>query len=352
MTDSFSKTVRTLLVLFGLVLALCILIPAGLIYDSLEQQQESYLRSRIAGLAARLEGLPLSGSRLDLQAVLQREEPLLLRLGLYDRRSLAAAGTETDPASGQAAAHRAVVPYQTPRGVAYAELELARGEVESLADDARLAAMFPALGGVLVFCLAMGAAWSIGRAQAIATATAELAAKVRLEKFSAAIAKEVEAAALPPPAVEQASTALAAIEPTRLQLLAAELTLFASSPAPVYAMVDAAALVNSIRPKLQDVELTLDGEPGTAFRADQALLGEALLRVVKLKSESQPGAAVRVELVRLKPEGVAIRVTGGAALSDPGPLALATARKLMGLMAGTIETALPDGAAELRLGAS
>lgn len=349
--DSLSKTVRPVLVVSGLGLALLILIPSGLIFDSLEQQQDAYLRSRIAALAARMETLPPSGSRLDLQSTLQREEPLLLRLGLYDRRALtdgsAPQPDESAPSGDESPPHRAVVPYQTPRGTAYAEFELAHGEVETLADQARLAAIFPAAGGVLVFLLAVGAAWAAGRIHTQASEAAERAAALRFDQISAAIAKEVETAALAPPPEAEPSTALAAPQPSPIQKLAAELTLLASSPTPVYTMVEPAALVDSLRPKLEGVELVLAPEPAPAsFPTDQALLGEALVRIVAAKA---PESEVRLDFLAPSPGTVAVRVTGGAPLAEPGPVPLATARKLLAILNGTLDTALPGGAAEIRL---
>ncbi|MDX1979294.1 MAG: hypothetical protein SFV51_03435 [Bryobacteraceae bacterium] len=166
-----------MLVLAGMALAATILIPAGLIYDDLDRQQRIHVQGKVSALAARLETLPVNESRSRLQEILQREEPALRRLGLYDRR------VEPPPVSEQdePQPYRAVVPYRTARGMSIAEFELGLTEVDAIAESSRQFAAVAAIGGVLVFLLSLYGYWGAGR-------FAEAQFQSRIETIGASLA--------------------------------------------------------------------------------------------------------------------------------------------------------------------
>lgn len=324
-----------------------ILIPSGLIYDDLERQQELYYRSKVAALTARLETLPPGASRSEWQNALQREEPLLTRLGLYDRRVFDDVQEVSDSSEPQP--FRAVVPYQDGRGTVFAEFQLARGQPEMLVEAARAASLVSAAGGVLVFVLGLFGAWGAGRLKTVGRAEAELEHNARIETISAVLAKEFEAAAgalnaLPEPE----STELVPYPKARAERVAAELSLLSSTPTPAIAAVDSAALVGWVRQRAENVKLVA-GSEALRFASDPNLLGEAVLRLVRNAAEAKPEGEVRIDFISPKPNAVTIRVSDSAAKGAVGAgLTLPVARKLVSALGGTVS--IEEGApAEIRL---
>lgn len=290
MGDFLAKSVRPGLVAFGLLLASVILICCGLIYDELDRQQQLYIRGKVASLAARLETLPAGESRLKLQDILQREEPTLRRLGLYDRR----VDPPPVPEEEEIRPYRALVPYQTARGVSIAEFELARSEVDTIADTSRQLALAAAISGVLVFVLALYGFWGAGR-------LAEAAAHRRWETIRAALAPE-DARALAilaePP------------QPKPVEIQSAELF---------------ARLNEACGGKLVNESETVP------LRTDPDLLVDALRRL------AAPGSSVSFQ-----PGQIAISPAAG-----PHGLNAAAAGKLIGSLDGTLD--LAPGSAKITL---
>lgn len=339
-----------------------------MIYDDLERQQEVYLRAKVSALAARLESLPPDGSRGDWQNQLQREEPLLARLGIYDRRNLVDSAPAED--GGDTPAHRAVVPFQNARGAAYAEFELAQGEPEALVAGARTASMVSAMGGILVFLLALFGAWGAGRLKTEGRLEAESEQQSRFEAMSMALAKEFEAAAgamkaIPAPE----STELVPYETGRLDRLASELGLLATSATPSYTNVDSRVLVDWVSQRAEGVKIA-SGSPAIRFASDANLLGEAMLRLVRNAAEANPEGEVQVEFLRPTGSAVTIQVldTGPGLRPEAVPrlydpffttktpaglgLGLTVARKLVTALGGSLAVeSKPEGgtAAEIRL---
>lgn len=312
MPKSRTNLIRAVIVIAGFLLAAVILVASGVIYDDLERQQQLAMRARISSLAARLASLPPDGSRSDWQMALQREDPAISRLGIYERRDLI---TPRPPEDDETHPQRAIVPFQTPQGTAFAEIELDDGEPQALVAEARYAAAFSAAGGVLAFALSIFSVWASGRFQAEAKAAAEVEQQSRFETMSLALAKEFAAAAgalkaLPAPSPE--ATGIVPYEPARLDRLVSELELLSAQQSPAYAAVDSLSLVRWVQERCPDAKLT-SSPGGLRFASDAKLLGEALLRLVRNAVEANPEGEVRLEFLRPTGNAVTIRV------ADMGP---------------------------------
>ncbi len=87
-----SILVRLLLPLLAVVLPAILLLGALRTVRNLEQEKEAYLRSRAAGVAARIETLRNPAGLPDLRAALEEEDPNVVGIDLF---------TYDDPASGR-----------------------------------------------------------------------------------------------------------------------------------------------------------------------------------------------------------------------------------------------------------
>lgn len=288
-------------------------------YRALEEQKAVYLRSRIAGLAARLETLPagLSAAQV-LESV--AEEPGLLDLAVLEARVGAGPDpladlwegrelfrTESLEMSGEPV-FRAYVPFHSETGLRVARIDMAERSADFLVEHARHHLWYVGLGGLVIVALSLFTAWSVRRAMDaehlahIGKMSAVLAHEIRnplgtIKGFAQLLEERV-------PKGEMELVAPILSETTRLEGLVNDLLLYGRPAQPSWQTIDSGSLAEGLRGYAQQAaagsEVRFEEQiPVVTFETDPNLLKQALLNLIRNAIEAvreQPGGTVRLEL--------------------------------------------------------
>ncbi len=182
-------------------------VPATLIlgalrtYQALEQQREGYLRTRMAAITSRLEGLsPDADSArvlraledesglMNLQVLLEPSGPNDELLPLWQGRELFR--TAWLQLEGESV-YRAYVPFHAEGRLRLARIDLAANTADFLVSDARRLLVTVAAGSLLIVVLSLATAWSLRRAGQAERRQLELEHLAHLGTLSAVLAHEI-----------------------------------------------------------------------------------------------------------------------------------------------------------------
>lgn len=319
-----SILVRLLLPLLAVGLPAILLLGAMRTVRKLEQQKEAYLRSRAAGVAARLETLQNPAGLPEVRAALAEEDPYVVGIDLF---------TYDDPASMAPAAlregrklfhvervrlggeevFRAWLPCHIDKQVFLARVELAEGAVAALTRPAQQNVWVASAGSLVVIALSLGLAWSARRTARAEQRQMELEHLARIGQMSAVLAHEIRN---PLGTIKGFAQLLAErldgrhselLEPVisetiRLEQLVKDLLLYGRPPRVQLEPVDIPALCERIRGHAAQLIVNrparfLVAASPIHLMSDPALLEQALLNLVRNAIEAvdeRPEAEVRL----------------------------------------------------------
>ena len=325
-------------------------LPAVLLFSSvrtlheIDIQRTIYLRHRVALLAARLENVPPEASPQTIVEMLSRDEPNLIDLQVILR------GTPADDASlapiwegrelfrtGMASAggsriFRALVPFHSGGVVRIARIELDPAAADFLVVHARHNVIVSSVSGLVLVVLSVVALWAVRRAERLRQQQMAMEHMAHIGKMSAVLAHEIRNplgtikgfVQLAGESAEQRTKDLlrpALAEMQRLEALVNDLLAYGRPPDPQMTAVP----WNRIAGEIAAHGRHMIGERPIRFsvtnaafdvQTDPALLGQALLNLVRNAVEAIPAAQpgeVRIEASACEGGGMSIVV------ADDGP---------------------------------
>ncbi|MCW5978020.1 MAG: hypothetical protein KIT09_08070 [Bryobacteraceae bacterium] len=380
---------RWLLPLLAVALSAILLLGALRTVRKIEQEKEAYLRSRAAGVAARLETLRAPSELEHIREALADEDPAVVGVELFaydDPSSEAPAAlregrelfrVERARVDGEDV-FRAWLPCHVGQQVFLARVDLSDETVAGLIRPAQQNVWAACAASLVVIALSFGLAWNARRAARAEQRQAELEHLARIGQLSAVLAHEIRNplgtikgfAQLLGERLRGAHDDLLApvlLETTRLEQLVKDLLLYGRPPRVQLQTVDLGALSDRLRGHAARwmagaaAEFSVDA-PAVRLVSDPALLEQALLNLVRNAIEAvedRPDARVRLSIAAPARSDVVIAVTdNGPGLSPDVErrlfepflttkasgtgLGLAISRNLVTLLGGKLEIANRD----------
>jgi two-component system sensor histidine kinase HydH len=372
-------------------------LPAVLLLSSIrtlreiEEQKTVYLRHRVAMLAARLENIPASRSPDAISEILSQEESSLAALQVITRGT-ASDGLDLLPiwdgrelfrtdmyASPAGRIFRAYVPFHSDAGLRIARIELAASAADFLVVHARHNVIVSSVGGVVLVALAVVALWAVRQAERMRQQQIKMEHLAHMGKMAAVLAHEirnplgtikgfVQLAGEGADSSTRDLLAPALTETHRLESLVNDLLAYGRQPHGDPKTVYWNDIVNTVGSYATQFigprPIRFIAPPADiALNTDAALLGQALLNLLRNAVEAIPAAGegeVRIEAVTEKGCSISIVVTDdGSGISDEAlarlfepfyttkafgtGLGLAITRNLVQLLGGELEVRRREG---------
>ncbi len=309
----------------------------------LDELRELYLRSRAAALASRLEALPLSASKPDLEA-LGEEEPALLELRIYRPGEGGPEEALLEPIwqgrelfrterlrQDDVEIFRLYIPFHAGSELRIARLDLDSSAADSLLWPARNNVVIATVSGLVLILLTLYVLWSSRRTARLERRQLELEHLARLGQMSATLAHEIRnplgtikgfAQLAAEKADSETSALLAPIldEIRRLERLVSDLLLYGRTPQPRWRWTDWQSLAAELEAHAREaaggrpIRLLRTGDD-LRFKTDPDLLKTALLNLVRNAVEALDwqGGEIRLEALRPRRGGLIL------AVEDDGP---------------------------------
>ncbi len=382
---------RVILPLTVAALPIVLLLSSVRTFNEIEEQKSIYLRHRVGLLAARLENMPAAASPEEIVESLSQDEPNLAGLQII-LRGAAGDTPALEPiwsggelfhtelgSTGLGQVFRAYVPFHSGAGLRIARIELAGSAADFLVIHARHNVIVSSVAGLVVVALSIVAVWAVRRAERMRLSQIQLEHLAHIGQMSASLAHEIRNplgtikgfVQLAGEGTDERTRQLLApalAETQRLESLVNDLLAYGRPPHPNPKPV----LWNEVLGGLaihgrqlidsRPIRLIMP-EADFALYTDAALLGQALLNLLRNAVEAIPAEAegeVRVEAAFEGAAGVAIVVADdGDGISD-GALArlfepffttkslgtglgLAITRKLVASLGGRLEVGRRQG---------
>jgi two-component system, NtrC family, sensor histidine kinase HydH len=339
---------RTLLPVAIAALPLVLLFSAIRTFREVDEQRAIYLRHRVALLAGRLENLPAGTTPDAVFETVSQDEPYLVDVQVIVRGSAADVASLSPLWDGRelfrtitarrngVTLFRAYVPFHSGEGLRVACIDLNAEAADFLVVHARHNVIVASVSGLVLVVLSIYSLWAMRRAAQLRERQLAMEHLVHIGKMAAALAHEirnplgtikgfVQLAAERADAPTRDLLTPVLTETLRLEALVSDLLAYGRPPHPEPRLTEWSEVTSVLgahaRQLIGERPIHLvTSDAALQLQTDPALLGQALLNLVRNAIEAIPPAAegeVRIEAYLALRGGVTISVTDtGSGISN------------------------------------